>query len=188
MEVEEVIKKRQSIRNYSHETPDWRKIVMAIDAARYAPSAGNMQRLKFILVKDVDKLKIISEACQQDFVGTVKYIVVAVANDKDLIDCYAEKGIVYAREQAGAAIQNFLLELTNLGLATCWIGYFVEDQIKRALTIPEGCLVEGVFPIGLETKVPTKRKDNPDLEKCIYFDKYGNRFMEPKTCVTREAY
>ncbi len=112
MDLIRAIKERRSVNKFSHKTPDWRKIVRAIDAARYAPSAGNNFVMKFILVSDADKIKEIAKATQQDFVYSAKYIVVAVSDDSKLVKIYKDRGVRYSSQQAGAAIEDFLLALT----------------------------------------------------------------------------
>jgi nitroreductase len=164
--------------------PDWRKIIRAIDAARFAPSAGGQFALKFILVSDEKKITELAEAAQQKYVGTAKYVVVAVSDDSKLVRSYGDRGVRYSSSQAGAAIQNFLLALTEMGLVTSWVGHFYEDQIKSALSIPEDLKVEAIFPIGKETKVKgNEPRAKPDLENVLYFDKWKNKTMTPKSKV-----
>ena len=184
MDLINAIKSRRSSKKYSTEKPDWRKIIRAIDSARYAPSAGNQFVMKFILVSEEEKIKEIGKATQQDFVSTAHYIVVAVGDDSKLIRRYNERGKRYSSQQAGAAIENFLLTLTEFGLETTWVGYFYEDQIKRVLNIPQERIVEGVFPIGLLKKgTKVKKVEKTDLENTIYFEKWGRKIMTPKTKV-----
>ncbi len=178
MKIEDAIKERKSSRKYHHKKPDWRKIIKAIDAARYAPMAGNIFSLKFILVQDEKRIEQIGKACQQDFVRNAQAIVVAVSNDAKVEKSYDKFGKKFARQQAGAAIENFLLEIVSQGLATCWVGYFVEDQIKRACDIPDDFTVEAVFPVGIPSKIRETRKPKPELDNIIYFDKFKNKYME----------
>jgi len=184
--IERVIKKRKSVRRYLDKKPDWKKILHCIDSARFAPMAGNQFALKFILVSDEEKIYRISKACQQDFVAQAKYLVVFVSDDEKVSRSYGEKSEMFARQQAGAAIENFLLTLTEKGLATCWVGWFDSNQIKSVLKIPETSFVEAVFPIGFETKVKTTQKPKPELSNLIYFNQWKNKYMEANTRITHE--
>jgi nitroreductase len=181
MELDKAIKERRSVRKYKDKKPDWRKILESIDMARYAAMAGNSYTLKFILVDDSEKISKIAEAAQQDFIKKAKYVVVACSNPSRPVNEYGEAGHIWVRQQAGAAIQNFLLKLIEEGLSTCWVGYFYEDKIKKELKIPEGVQVEAVFPIGYEFEKPKTRKLKIELDRILYFNKYGDvKMKHPK--------
>ncbi len=179
MELDDAIKERSSVRKFSTKKPDWRDVIECIDACRYAPMAGNNFTLKFIVIDDKEKIQKIAEACQQDFVSQVHYIVVACSQPSRTLNAYGKRGETFVRQQAGSAIQNFLLKITEKNLATCWVGYFVEEQIKRILKIPENVQVEAVFPIGYksqELKGKAKRA-KIDLDNILYFNVYKNKKM-----------
>ena len=168
--------------------PNWRKIIRAIDAARFAPSAGGQFALKFILVSDEKKIAELAAAAQQDYVGTAKFVVVAVSDDSKLVRSYGDRGVRYSSLQAGAALQNFWLALTELGLCTTLVGYFYEDQVKSVLDIPDELKVEAIFPIGKETKIKgSERVAKPHLDNILYFDKWKNKKMTPQSKVSIEA-
>ncbi len=179
MDIDKAIKERHSVRSYKSKAPDWRDIIKAIDSARLAPLAGNIPTLKFILVAEKDKIQQIADACQQDFVGTAKYLVVVCTDANQTARSYDNRGNRYCSQQAGAAIENFLLKLTDLGLAACWVGAFLEQQVKRILQIPEDIIVEGLFPIGYEMPPKAKQKPKPRLDEILYFDKWKNKYMKP---------
>ncbi len=182
MELDKAIQSRTSVRKFKNEKPDWRDIIECIDASRYAPMAGNNFSLKFILVDDKKAIKKISEASQQLFIAQAKYVVVICSNPSRTLNAYEKKGEVFYRQQAGAAIQNFLLKIKEVGLSTCWVGYFVEEQIKRELKIPKDIQVEAIFPIGYAFEKTGKTKNKIDLDNILYFNKYKNKKMKnPKT-------
>src|SRR3990172_3189658 len=122
MELDKAIKGRSSVKKFNSKKPDWRDIIEAIDAARYAPMAGGNYTLKFILVSDEEKINQIAQACQQDFISQVSYVVVACSNASRTTNSYGKQGEVYVRQQAGAAMENFMLKLQDFGLSTCWVG------------------------------------------------------------------
>ncbi len=178
MELDKAIQNRHSVRKFSNKKPNWRTIIECIDAVRYAPMAGNNYTLKFIMVDDEEKIEKIAEACQQQFISQAKFVVVACNNPSRTKNEYGNNGEIWARQQAGAAIQNFLLKIEESGLVTCWIGYFVEEQIKRTLKIPAEWNVEALFPIGYEYSKPRTRKAKIDLDRILYFNYYDNKKMK----------
>ncbi|MFH1521580.1 MAG: nitroreductase family protein [archaeon] len=187
MKLDDAIKQRRSIKRFDLKKPDWRKIIRAIDVARFAPCAGNQFVTRFILVSNEKKIKELSAASQQDFVGTAQYIVVAVSDDSHLIRDYGKRGTRYCSQQAGAAIENFLLALVEQKLVTTWVGHFYEEQVRRTLGIPEGLHIEALFPIGIETKIKTREKRKMNLDHILYFDKWKNYKMAPMIKVSKEA-
>ena len=179
MELDKAIKERKSVKKFSNKKPDWRNIIEAIDMARYSPMAGNLFSLKFIVIDDEKKIQKIAEACQQDFILDAQYLVVVCSDPFKTTQSYEERSERYLRQQAGAGMQNFLLKLIDLGLSTCWVGHFVDKQIKNALEIPEEINIEAIFPIGYESKMSkAKNKKRIDIDSILYFNKYKNKKME----------
>ena len=93
------------------------------------------------------------------------------------INSFGKRGKIYLRQQAGAAIQNFLLSIEEKNLSTCWVGHFVDEQIKRELKIPDNVNIEALFPIGYEFKKETP-KTKVNLDRILYFKQYGNKKMK----------
>ena len=108
MKLRDAIKNRVDVKRFDLKKPNWRKVLRAIDAARFGTSAGNHFSTRFILVQDEKLIKKIVDACQQDFIGRSKCVVVAVSDPSSLVRSYDERGERYCRLQAGAANQNFL--------------------------------------------------------------------------------
>ena len=175
------------MKRFMDKKPDWRKIIRAIDAARFVPAAGNNYVLRFILVDDAQRIAKIAKATQQGFVGTAKYIVIAVSEDSKLVRLFGNRARRYAGQQAGAAIQNFLLALTDEGLVTSWVGHFSDELVAEAVGLDEGVTIEAIFPIGIETKIKTPQKPKPLLENILYFDKWKEKKMRPETRVSVEG-
>ncbi|MBC8435028.1 nitroreductase family protein [archaeon] len=177
MQLTEAIKTRQSIKKFSDKKADWRKIVQAIDSARYTPMAGNNFSLKFILVRNVEKIEKLKAACQQDFVKT-PYVIVVVSDYNKVKKLYGKNGETFGKQQAGAAINNILLTLTNFGLDSCWVGYFSEKLVKSALKISDNFTVEALIPVGYRHKgYSHKIALKTELENILFFDSWKNKKM-----------
>ena len=177
MEFSKLIKLRKSVKKFKDKKPDWRDIIECVDSARYVPMAGNNYTLKFILVDDKEKINDIAKASQQDFISQVNYVIIVCSTYSRTTNSFGERGKIYLRQQAGAAIQNFLLAIEEKGLSTCWIGHFVDEHIKRELKIPSDVNIEAVFPIGYEFK-KQKPGNKIDLDRILFFEQYGNKKMK----------
>jgi len=182
MEVDKAIQSRKSVRHFSKKAPNWRDILECLDSVRFAPMAGNTFSLRFIVVDDEKIIKKLAEASQQPFVGEAKYVVVACTDPSLTLNAYEQRGEKYLRQQAGAAIENFLLSLENKGLATCWTGHFVDSLVREALRIPEGITIEGMFPIGyapIEKGKSPRTKQKIEMDRILFFNKWKNKKMRP---------
>jgi nitroreductase len=174
MEFDEVIKKRASIRKYSSKKPDIELAIAAIEAAHIAPTPGNLDILKYIIVDDTEKINQIAEAAQQPFINQASLLVVVTSDPKQVEKMYDKRAEKYTRQHAGAAIENFLLAITDLGLASCWVGAFNDFQVKTILHIPDNITVEAILPVAYEHKTNhvSQRKKQP-LDGKMYFNGYG---------------
>ena len=182
MNLDKAIKERKSVKHFSNKKPSWKDIIECIDATRFSPMAGNLFPLRFIIVSDKEKIQKLADATQQPFVGEAQYIVVVCSDCKIVLNAYEERAEKFCRQEAGAAIENFLLKLEEKSLKTCWGGYFVDYLIKEALKIPKEVEVEAIFPIGYESKklgtTPKATKRKIELDDVLYFDTYKNKRMK----------
>ena len=176
--IDKIIQSRKSVKRFNSKKPDWRNIIECIDTMRFAPMAGNIFSLKFILIDDKKIIQEMAEAAEQPFIGNAHYIVAVCTNPSKTKMSYEERADIYLKQQAGAAIQNFLLKLTEHGLDTCWIGHFYEEKIKHLLKVPDDIHVEAFFPIGYEYK-KTALKRKTELNSHLYFNEYNNKKMNP---------
>ena len=185
MDLDKTISQRRSIRSFSNKKVKWHKILEAIDAANQAPFAGNINNLKFIIVENKEAIEYLTQCCQQSWIRESSFVVVVCAETKKLEGIYDSHGKIYSKQQAGAAIQNFLLKITELGLASCWVGAFSEAQVKRKLQIPDNYDVEALLPIGYASKkVKPIKKER--LETTIYWEtwkqsKKPTGFKDPRS-------
>ncbi len=175
MDFDKLIKKRASIRRYSMKKVSASDLTAVCEAARFIPVAGNIYTIRLIVVSDKESKEKIAEACLgQEFVREASFLIVVCSDLSLLKRSYGSRAEIYGKQHAGAAIQNMLLKITDLELASCWIGAFDENAIKRILKIPEDIQVEAVLtlanPISEE-----KPKKKPDLKHIIYFEKYGQK-------------
>lgn len=175
MKLTDAIEKRMSIRKFKDKKVKFGDVLEAINAALYTPLAGNISTLKFVIVTEPDTKQKIAEHADQLWIADADTIVVVCSDTTHLKTIYDERAHDYAKQQVGAAIQNFLLRITDLGLASCWIGAFLEHEIKNVLKMKGDDLsVEAILPIGHPGE-KTKAKNKPSLESAISWEKWNQK-------------
>jgi len=155
MELEEAIRNRRSIRAYKPKPVEEEKIERVLEAARWTPSAGNLQSVEYTVVKDSETRRKLSEASLgQDHVRDAPVDIVVCCN-LPKISHYGPRGReLYSIQESGACIQNIMLAAHSLGLGTCWVGAFSEEKVKEILGIPENVRPVGIITLGYPDEKP----------------------------------
>lgn len=175
MNTIETIKKRRSIREFSNKPVKFDFILEAIDSANQAPFAGNINNLKFIIIESKENKQFLAEFSQQYWIGDASWIILVCSELKELKTLYQDRGLIYSRQQAGAAIQNFLLSITSQGLGACWVGAFSEEEIKSKFKIPQNWDIEAMIPVGNIKNKSKRQVRKIDLENKIFWEKWDEK-------------
>jgi len=168
MDVFEAIKKRFSCRRYKAQPVEEEKLIQILEAARLAPSAHNAQEWKFVVVKNEATRKKLAQAAGQPFIAEAPVIIVAVALDPEHV--LSSEVPAYALNLA-IAVDHMTLAATALGLATCWIGAFDQEEVKRILEIPQEYKVVALLPVGYPAQ-PEGKKSRKSLEEIVCLEKF----------------
>lgn len=149
-DVIDAILGRRSNRRFKSENIPQATIGRILDAAIWAPSAGNIQPWHFYVVKNDEKKEMLAiAALNQRFVSKAPINIVVCAIPQKSGLKYGGRGAeLYCLQDTGAAIQNILLAATGYGLATCWVGAFDEVAVKAALDMPDEFRPVAIIPLG----------------------------------------
>ena len=152
--VIEVIRQRRSVRKYRQTHVEEEKIIDIIEAARLAPSASNRQPWRFVTVSD-KKLKdeVVKESLGviNQWALSAPLLIVGCSIKRNLITHYIGESITKVRYHiidVVIAMEHIVLAAEELGLSTCWIGWFNEGKIKRKLDIPSNWSIAGILAVG----------------------------------------
>ena len=171
MNVFEALTKRRSIRKYQSKPVETEKITKILEAARLGPSANNQQPCYFIVITKPEIKQSLNTAYKAEWFLQAPVIIVCCANPKEAWR-RGWNGEEYWKVDAAIAMQNLILEATELGLGTCWVANFDEKAAKKVLNIPNEIRVVAMTPIGYpgEEKGPvTNRKP---LDKIVHNEKW----------------
>jgi nitroreductase len=159
MDAIEAIKSRRSVRHFAAKAVSEQQALALVDAARHAPSAGNIQPWEFILVTDQQKKRqLVTAALDQAFIEEAPVVIVVCADPIRSGKGYGSRGVnLYSIQDTAAATENILLAAHAMGLGTCWVGAFREEPVKEALKIPPGIRPVALIPVGHYSKTPTSR-------------------------------
>jgi nitroreductase len=171
VDIFDIFKLRRSIRSFTSEDISEEQIEKIIDAARWAPSAGNIQPWEFIVIRRPEiKREIAKAALNQIFIEEAPVVIVVCADEVKSSRVYGSRGAnLYCIQDTAAAIENMLLAICALGLGACWVGAFNEDDVRRTLRIPRGLRPVAIIPVGhpAEKPAPPRRRA---LKEIIHYE------------------
>lgn len=172
MELNEAIKKRRSIRAYQTKDLPEKVVEKLIEVASYAPSAGNIQPWNFVIIRKAKVIMKLAQAAQQGFIEEAPLVIVICANEKRAEMGYGLRGKgLYCIQDTAAATQNILLTAYSLGLGTCWVGAFDEDQARKAVNAPKEMRPVAIIPVGYPNESPTQRNRRP-ISQIIHYERF----------------
>jgi nitroreductase len=164
MDVLTAIRDRRSIRKFKDEPVPQEQLLQVLEAGRIAPSAGNRQPWKFLVVTHAETRRKLVPMCRnQEFVGQAGAVIVACAPDQSL---------KWHMVDVAIAVDHMTLAAHALGLGTCWIGAFEPEPVKALLGIPEDVKVVCILPLGVPDMVGAPRPRKP-IDEVVVFEHWA---------------
>ncbi|MBI2040646.1 MAG: nitroreductase family protein [DPANN group archaeon] len=175
MDILEAIKTRRSIRRFRPHRIPQDVLTQILDAAGDAPSAGNFQPWRIIVVTDKDKKEIIAKAAfEQYWISTAPVVLVICSSLGNMEKDYGKRADLYRTQSVSAAVQSLMLAAHSLGISSCWVGDFVETKIRKAFSIPDGTEIDAIVPLGYAAEKP-KPKHRLEVHDYTYIGKWDER-------------
>lgn len=156
MTILPVFQKRRSCRNYKDTLVSREVLDECFHAVRLAPSACNLQPFRFIVIDEPNLRKEVSERIfsgpfkMNDFAKKAPVLVVAIRKRNKL---FAQVGAWFRKTEynlidLSIAVEHFVLQAEQLGLSTCWIGWFNEKELRKILKIEKDEKIDVVISAG----------------------------------------
>lgn len=169
---------RRSIRRYLETPVEPEKLRACLEAARLAPSAHNVQPWRFIVVDEPGLKDRLAAAAfsgiysGSKFAARAPVILVLLAKPGGAAVRAGSKllGIPFHFLDMGIAGEHIVLQAEELGLATCWMGWFDHRRVRKALAIPRGFKIVALMPFGYAEKRPMREPPRRTLEEIVTFN------------------
>ena len=170
---------RRSIRRYLETPVEPEKLRACLEAARIAPSAHNAQPWRFIVLDDPALKDVVTAHAFTGIYRTSRF----AAKAPVLMVLLARKTFVahqlgarfqrlpYYFVDLGIAGEHVVLQAEELGLATCWMGWFNRGRLRRALKIPRRFKIVALMPLGYAEKRPTREPPRKTYDEIVTFNK-----------------
>jgi nitroreductase len=180
MRFNELAKQRRSIHYFTDEPVTEEELETVLEAARWAPSAGNAQPTRYLVVRDEQNREKVWESTTgiegvtpQNFIKKAPVHIIILADTR----AYKRKQSSLFKERfllqdTSAATMNLLLAVADIGLGACWVGMFREDALRESFNIPEHLTPVSIIPIG-HTNSKEKPRPRKPLTEIVYHEYFS---------------
>jgi len=169
-EVMQSIANRRSIRKYLDIPVEKEKIFAMLNAARWAPSADNLQPWRFIVLQENKALmgKVAALSVYESWLKTASCFILVYLDTntitKKLFNCDLKH-----KQAIGAALQNMMLVGYEMGLGTCWIGEILkrEVELNALVEAPHNLELMAMISIGYSDLLNKRSMPRKDIDQLL---------------------
>ncbi len=179
MSVKNIIAQRRSIRRYQNKPVEREKILACLEAARLAPSADNVQPWRFLVIDDPELKEKFAKEIFSGIYSVSKFaarapVLIVILARLDIIANRIGKqiqNIHFYLIDTGIAGEHIVLQAEELGLGTCWIGWFNSRKARKVLNIPRKYKIVSLISMGYYGQKPSRQQKRKTLEDIAWFNK-----------------
>lgn len=180
MEVRKAIEQRRSVRRYKDIPVEDEKLDLLLESARLAPTGSNTQSGRFIVIRDEAMREAVARMSHDQkwmtqaplFIACVADLLARIPDGAPAVD---EQSPLFELKQCirdvSIQAEHIVLQAEELGLSSCWIAWYTQEEIRRVLAVPQDKYVVGILVIGYgnETPGPRPRKS---LDEIVHHEKW----------------
>ena len=146
MTFSELAKSRYSVRAYKQDPIEEATLTQILEAGRVAPTACNYQPQRIYVVRTEELRKKLAEVSPCTFDAPV-ILVVCYDKDRDA-KSRLMPGYTFGEMDATIVCTHMMLQAWELGVGSCWVGWFNDEQVAKALDLPDHVHVAALLPLG----------------------------------------
>lgn len=151
-EVYQIIMKRRTIRKFKQEKISHDLLKKFVNAGRVAPSAANLQPLRYIIINKEELLPKLFSLIK--FAGYIDWNPSREEMPRAYIVIISEGEDENTRYDVGLAAENIILTALEEGVGSCCIRAFEEDKVRKLLNIPHNYTVQMIIAMGYPAEDP----------------------------------
>ena len=183
----ELLENRRSIRRYQERPVSVHLVQEMIQESTLAPSAGNGQPWRFVIIADKEMIERVSDESKKNILARIaadpedyakKYERMlqkdsfnVFYNAPCLVMILGQSGLKNLHVDCALAAGYFMMAAASRGLGTCWINLGAEisdPEMRDALGIPNDCTIVAPIILGYPERIPSApNRKEPDILKII---------------------
>lgn len=144
MDFLSLAKKRYTVRSYTKQKVEKEKLETILEAAHVAPTGGNCQPQRLIVVQSDEGLAKIAKAARIYNAP----LAIIVCSDKNVVWTRPFDGKQLTDIDASIVTDHMMMQATELGLGSLWVCYFKPDVLRKEFSIPANLEPVNILVIG----------------------------------------
>ena len=146
MTFSELAKSRYSVRKYKADPIPESILNQILEAGRVAPTACNYQPQRIYVVQTEENRKKLAAVSPCTFDAPV-ILVVCYDKDRDA-KSRLMPGYTFGEMDSTIVCTHMMLQAWELGIGSCWVGMFNDQEVAKTLNLPENVHVAALLPLG----------------------------------------
>ena len=146
MTFQELARARYSVRSFQDRPIAEEHLNLILEAGRVAPTACNFQPQKIYVAKSAEAREKLASVCRCTF-GAPVILVVCYDRERDWKNKLLP-GYESGETDAAIVCTHMMLQAFELGIGSCWVGYFNPQVVAETLGLPENITVSALLPMG----------------------------------------
>lgn len=150
MNFTELIKSRYSVRKFSDKKIGDADLKILLEAANVAPTACNNQPQKLYVLRSAEAIAKLNNSCKFVF-GASTAIIFTSVKEREWKNPFTSE---YHTGEIDCSIvcTHVMLQAWELGIGSCWVGYYDPELIENEFSIPANEKVVAILPLGYPSK------------------------------------
>lgn len=168
----ELAKERYSLRYFDVKKVEQEKLDLILQAGQLSPTAVNYQPQRILIIESDEALGKLKDCTIFHFNAPMALLVCA---DKNEAWKRSYDGKLHTDIDASIVATHMMLEATELGLGTTWVGHFDPVAVCKAFNIPSNIEPVCILPLGYpsqDAKVHPNHTKRKDISQTVLYNHF----------------
>lgn len=172
MKFIDLAKSRYSLRKFSEKPVEKEKLDLVLKASLLAPTACNNQPQRILVMENKEALEKIRKCTPYHFNAPV-VLLICYDNSESWKRSFDSKDS--GDIDASIVTTHLILQASELGLGTTWVGHFDPDIIKKEFSLPDHIVPVALLPLGYpaaDASPNSLHYKRESLEKIVFYNNF----------------
>ncbi|KMT21995.1 nitroreductase family protein [Clostridium cylindrosporum] len=172
MKLIELAKERYSLRSFDTRKVEKEKLDLILEAGQVSPTAANRQPQRILVIESNEALEKLKECTIYHFNAPMAILICA---NKEEAWTRKYDGKVHTDIDGSIVATHMMLQATELGLGTTWVGHFDPEAVCKSFNIPNELEPVCILPLGypsVEAKPHPNHTNRKDISEVVTYNKF----------------